>query len=252
MGHRNVFAHASFGELASLLIVFGGCGARTGLDVIPIEPAKDAGFSPVVGVDGEAPTVVADAEPEAPCSDSAGWLEDSCLWEPVRELLVCDVYQARLPSSRFPMRTFESCGEGCRVTQAHVDGSSGRMSIPRGWFDDGAAYVRVLTAFDRQIIREVIDVTHNRTVAAFQTRNSVEPPNWRQCIGNDADDLGPIDIESWNHWTGDPTSSENPSSKYFAKVRYRETPRLDIVPGSFDLPGKGETPTSFELGLVAT
>ena len=257
------------GVWAAVLVVGGvaGCNRRPLAETdaaVPPPPVqsvdaradtvRDAGLANADARDaGSRETGVADN-----CADGGrppgarSWLDDSCLWEAVPDLATCAVQQARLPSPLFPTREFSSCGDGCRVTGAHVDGSTGLMDLPRGFSDGQRSFVRMSTGIGGLDIREIVDVTRGETIAAFETRNATTQGEWEQCGRWPSQDLGPVDVESWDYWTGDPYSLEHPVWTFYARSRYRQSNRLDVVPGSYVAPAGPEALAAlFDVGRMA-
>lgn len=224
--------------------VYGGCGARSGLDTTPVGSIDasdgaslgDSGFEDAGPADVKLESPAPDAACDASSSAEPTWLNDACLWHALPGLETCDVLEAQLPSSTFPKRSFESCGPGCRVGNGALDTSWQYFSMWRGWFDQGASYVRLGSWVDKKHVNEVLDVTHNQALAATQVRNTIAPPNWVQCSTSATRPLGPVLIESWHHWTGDPTVFDNPGTIWFARVDYRNASTFQVLPGTFDMP----------------
>lgn len=155
---------------------------------------------------------------DPPDGGPLSWLDDPCLWTPVPELAECEVSWANLPSPVFPVRPVETCGDGCTVLPAPLVPEAGFAELWPGWSDGNTTYIRVLSS-----VREVLDVTHDVTRAAVQTRVTTMgqyadcTPEWGP--------LGPVDVETWIH-------GPSPYDIHYARVRYLESPALEVAPGA--------------------
>ncbi len=206
----------------------------------------DSGAEGGVPADAQADVVMpADAGADAPpaCPDAGApsldagfdWLDDTCLWRALPEPAKCDAYEARLPTSRFPKRAFTSCGDGCRVAQLGLDPDGKYAGLWRGYWDSQASYVRVRSFVDHRWVNDVLDVTHNVTLAATQTRTT-STLGYAQCNAIDTRSLGPDLVETWRRWSSDPNASDQTATTSFARVRYRESASYQVLDGAFKEP----------------
>src|SRR5262249_40148885 len=78
------------------------------------------------------------------------------------------------------------------------------------------------------LIRELLDVTTNTPLAAFETR--VTNDGMYGTCGDEDGALGPVDVENWEIWDEEPGVV---GRSYYARSRYRESPALEVLQGSY-------------------